>query len=48
MSGTGVELSTAAYANAVAAGAAVGAAVGAGVDAVAGALRRTIQGISSG
>ena len=44
MSGTGVELSAAANPDAVSAGAAVGA----GVDAVAGALRRTIRGRSSG
>ena len=44
MSGTGVELSAAANPDAVAAGAAIGA----GVDAVAGALRRTIRGRSSG
>ena len=44
MSGTGVELSTAANPDAVAAGADVSA----GVDAVVGALRRTIRGRSSG
>ena len=44
MSGTGVELSVAANPDVVVAGAAVGA----GVDAVAGALRRTIRGRSSG
>ena len=40
MSGTGVELSAVANPDAVA--------VGVGVDAVAGALRRTIRGRSSG
>ena len=44
MSGTGVELFAAANPDAVVAGAAVGA----GVDDVAGALRRTIRGRSSG
>ena len=44
MPGTGVELSAAANLDAVAAVAAVGA----GVDAIAGALRRTIRGRSSG
>ena len=44
MSGTGVELSTAANPDAVAASADVSA----GVDAVVGALRRTIRGRSSG